>query len=362
MPIALYLLFLIIFLAGGIFLSPAHSQDFEPAQYAHEHVAGVWQRGYLNGPAAGAMLDIGAMTMDMNGNIYILGGNRVRVITPTGRVWNLAGTGIRGYKDGPAQNAMFNTGGAGYRYEDIAIDSKGNLFVADGINGRIRKIHNSGAQWWVSTYAGGGSASLTPGKTSSVDTVKFSALLGVAVDSSDNVWTTDYACIYKITPSGIVNCYANTAGGPAVMMQADALGNLYMLTRSPNSCFYRISPEGSVVRIAGMQNSEINELRDHNLPVPVDGPALQSTFFAVSHFAVSSIGTIYGGNGDEYVLRRVKDGYTMTLFPDGWRTNATDRNAGWFLGAALYIAPNNAIYLMGDNPPRQLGLRRLVPK
>ena len=62
-------------------------------------------------------------------------------------VITLAGGGLRGYKDGPTATAQFNypTG--------IAVDTKGNLFVADQHNHKIRKIDPTG---FVSTVAGTG--------------------------------------------------------------------------------------------------------------------------------------------------------------------------------------------------------------
>ena len=361
MPKTTLLLFLLL-LSVPPFAPEAGAQTFEPAQYTHQHVAGVWQSGYLNGPSTGSMLGFGAMTMDAGGNIYLAGGNRVRVLTSSGRVWNLAGTGVRGYKDGPAQNAMFNTGGGGYDFQGIAKNSSGALFIPDGINARIRMIYKTTAgQWWVATYAGNGSTYLSPGQTGSINNVKFLGHYGVAVDSSDNVWTLDYFGIYKITPAGSVTCYANAAG-TAATMQADGLGNIYILTREPNNCLYKVSSAGTVARIAGMLASEVSSLVSQGLPIPVDGPALQSTFWGVSHFVVAPDGSaLYASNGDEYCIRRIKAGYTMTLYPDGWHTDTTSRNKGWFLGGPMYIDPKGVIYLMGNNPPDQLGLRKIVP-
>jgi hypothetical protein len=72
--------------------------------------------------------------------------------------------------------------------------------------------------------------------------------------------------------------------------------------------------------------------------------------------------TVYAGNGDEFNIRRIKDGYTMTLFADGWRTvPTTPWNQGWLLGGPMYATANGTIYVMGGNPPRQPSLRRIVP-
>jgi hypothetical protein len=340
------------FLSMFLVVPTANPQAFEPAQYHHEHVAGVWQWGYLNGPAKGSMLDFAAIAIDASGNIYTSGDGRVRVIdAKTGRVWNLAGNGVRGYKDGPAQSAMFNPGGQGYLYEGIAVDSIGNVYIADGMNSLIRRVYQTGSQWYVTTYAGKGSVTLTPGQTGTIATVKFGYVPCVTVDSSDNVWTRDYKGLYKITPAGTVYCYKDNYG-PYWMMQADGNRNVYAMTRAQ---FYKIAPDGTETLVAGMPTP-------FPTPTPIDGPALQSTFFAIFNLAVSPDGVLYGGNGDENRLRRVKNGYTMTLHTDGWHIDATSRELGWLLGGPMAVDPNGVIYVWANNPSAQLMLRKIVPR
>jgi hypothetical protein len=93
---------------------------------------------------------------------------------------------------------------------------------------------------------------------------------------------------------------------------------------------------------------------------PGDGPALSATFYGVSVVTPTPDGTVYVGNGDEYVVRRIKDNYVLTLHTDGWREQ-TARNEGWLLGAVVGIGPNGSLYLNNNAFMRQLGLRRIVP-
>jgi sugar lactone lactonase YvrE len=94
--------------------------------------------GYLNGTGTGAeFLNPVAIASDSLGNLYVSEGsinNCIRKITPAGVVTTLTGTQAAGFADGTLGTAIFNNPAA------IAIGPKGNLFVADAWNYRIRKI------------------------------------------------------------------------------------------------------------------------------------------------------------------------------------------------------------------------------
>jgi len=107
--------------------------------------------------------------------------NRIRKITPAGVVSTFAGTGSEGFADGTGTAAQFNdpTG--------VAVDSSGNVFVADFSNHRIRKITPAGV---VSTLAGTGTLGHTDGAS---NTAQFNSPIGVAVDSESNVYVTDFS-------------------------------------------------------------------------------------------------------------------------------------------------------------------------
>ena len=76
------------------------------------------------------------MAVDSSGNIYVADteNHRIRKITPEGVVSTLAGSGTRDFADGPGSTARFNDS------RDVAVDSSGNVYVADRDNHRIRKI------------------------------------------------------------------------------------------------------------------------------------------------------------------------------------------------------------------------------
>ena len=127
---------------------------------------------------------------------------RIRAISRNGSVTTIAGSGdhrgaglflLGGYRDGPASVAQFDhpTG--------VAVDSSGNIYVADTFNHCIRKIDKSGN---VTTYAGSNEAGTTDGVRSAA---RFVQPLGLAVDAAGNVYVADpYSGLRKISASGMV--------------------------------------------------------------------------------------------------------------------------------------------------------------
>ncbi len=92
---------------------------------------------FRNGTVAGATLSSPqGVALDAAGNLYIAdwGNNRVRKVTPDGLVFSVAGTGVTGYRDGPADSAEFSSPA------DVVVAPDGSLFVTDEYNGLIRKI------------------------------------------------------------------------------------------------------------------------------------------------------------------------------------------------------------------------------
>jgi sugar lactone lactonase YvrE len=109
------------------------------------------------------------------------GNNRIRKVTPAGDVSTLAGGGGYGYADGIGTNAEFKVPSG------VAVDSAGNVYVADWGNNRIRKVTPAGV---VTTLAGSGSAGFADGNGSNAE---FYNPQGLAVDSAGNVYVADSA-------------------------------------------------------------------------------------------------------------------------------------------------------------------------
>ena len=80
-----------------------------------------------------------SMCFDARGNAYVLDAENCQVYrVADGTVRLLAGDGIRGYRDGPADRARFDFGVGSYQDAAINADAKGNVYVAEGLPGRLR--------------------------------------------------------------------------------------------------------------------------------------------------------------------------------------------------------------------------------
>jgi sugar lactone lactonase YvrE len=144
----------------------------------------------------------------------IYGASQIQKITPGGVVTTLAGSGHDGSANGTGSAASF------YGPYGIAMDSSGNIYVADTWNQLIRKITSGGV---VTTLAGGGAGFdsngfAIPGNANGTGTAaSFSFPEGVAVDSLGNVYVADSGndLIRKITSGGVVTTLAGGGSGTA---------------------------------------------------------------------------------------------------------------------------------------------------
>jgi len=227
--------------------------------------------GYANGTGAAAQFnDPQGVAVDSSGNLYVTDyyNQVIRKITSAGVVTTLAGAaGTAGYANGTGTAALFN-GPTG-----VAVDAGGNVYVGDTSNEVIRRITPAGV---VTTLAG---AAGTVGYANGTGTAAmFSAPEGVAVDTSGNVYVADVNndVIRKITSAGVVttlagapivtvsqtltgtntiNNYADGVGASAIFynpigVAADANGNVYVADFN-NYLIREITPGGVVTTLAG---------------------------------------------------------------------------------------------------------------
>ena len=218
------------------------------------------------GQATNATLDARAVVADANGNIYIgdIGetyGHRVRKVTPAGIIGTVAGNGLpRFFGDGGAASEAALATPAG-----IALDSAGNLFIADQKNQRVRKVTPAGI---ISTVAGNGTEGFSGDKGPAAK-ASLSSPTAVAVDAAGNLYIAEGGHYYdypgrvrKVTPDGNINTFAGGGTGyelngvPATSARLgspealllDAAGNLFL---AADNVVYKVTPGGTMTAIAG---------------------------------------------------------------------------------------------------------------
>lgn len=139
------------------------------------------------GPALAGQLCVPTdVTFDPAGNLYIADAvdNKIRKIDLNGVVTTFAGTGTSGYSGdgGPATAAQLNYP------RNVAADALGNIYISDIGNYRIRKVNQAGI---ISTFAGNGSAGFS-GDGGSALAAQFDRPMGIAVDAANNVYVADF--------------------------------------------------------------------------------------------------------------------------------------------------------------------------
>jgi sugar lactone lactonase YvrE len=223
----------------------------------------------------GDMLDIRAVLVDPNGNLYIgdVNGRRVRKVTPAGIISTVAGNGLPPFfgDGGVATQAALATPAG------IALDSTGNLYIADTNNQRVRRVTPAGI---ISTVAGNGTEGFS-GDKGPAASATLSSPTAVAVDAAGNLYIAEGGHYYnypgrirKVTPDGNINTIAGGGtgsglnGGSATslrlsMPQAlliDATGNLY-LADWPD-VVYKVTPGGTMTAIAAQLSSPLGLAMD----------------------------------------------------------------------------------------------------
>jgi sugar lactone lactonase YvrE len=204
--------------------------------------------GFSDGAGSAASFNTpSGLAIDKNDNVYVAdtGNNRIRKVTPQGEVSTIAGDGTAGYADGPAMQARFN-GPVG-----VAVDTRGNIFVADSYNDRIRMISADGQ---VSTVAGGAGPGYFDGDR---NTSLFDTPCGIAVtpDGTLVVADTGNDRLRRITPEGNVGTFAVYVDDEEISSPiglAFTHDKYIYVTELDRSRVIQIAPDGSTHLIAGI--------------------------------------------------------------------------------------------------------------
>ncbi len=252
------------------------------------------------GPATSARLNGAAgVAVDEAGNIYIAdaGNQRIRRVTPDGLINTVAGKGFESFSGdgGPATGAALDSPGG------VAVDTMGNLYIADTDNHRIRKVTADGL---ISTVAGSGPTG-PPGGGFGGDggpatSARLNGPTSLVVDTAGNLYVADTGnhTIRKATPAGIINSVAgagvrgfNGDGGPATWaalngpsgLAIDTGGSLY-IADTGNQRVRQVTSSGIINTIAG------NGLAGFGGDA---GPARSAQLSAPRGLAVDAAGNVY---------------------------------------------------------------------
>jgi sugar lactone lactonase YvrE len=291
------------------------------------------------------------VALDSAGNLLFAdaGNQRIRKVTPGGVISTFAGTGTGGFADGTALSSQFNTPG------DLAIDAAGNLYVADTFNHRIRKISTAGV---VSTVAGSASFGTLAGDGGPATAASLYQPTGIALDSAGNVYLADslnarirMVCtvtgtyfgvseaagnIYSIVGTGGTGSTANgTAannfqlGGSGLRSLAvDANGNLIVSCQSLNKVFMLCRAPGTYYGVPMTTAGQVYAIAGGGGSSPGDGgPATSASLSGPAGVGVDATGQLYFAENGGHRIRRVSTSGTIS-------TVAGSGSAGWADGIA----------------------------
>jgi streptogramin lyase len=276
----------------------------------------VGNSAFADGTNDAALFDTPVgICVDVNSNLYIAdtGNSVIRKLTPTTNGWvssTIAGlAGYPGNADGTNSQARFDYPSG------VTVDANGNLYVADQVNSTVRKMTTNGTNWTVSTIAGlagnYGSANGTNG------VARFYYPAGVAVDTAGNVYVADQinSTIRKLTPLASNNWAVTTIAGTAGLngstdgtnntsrfywpsdLTVDASGNLFVADTF-NNTIRKVSPIGTnyvtttICGVAGVNNS-------------VDGTNNTALFDGLGGIALDAFGNLFVVDSYSSVIRKI---------------------------------------------------------
>ena len=308
---------------------------------------------------------VDGITLDKKGNMYIAmrEHNIISRIDTKGTMTRYAGSGQSGFSGdgGPAANARFRVPAG------LAFDSEGNLYIADRENHRVRKVDPKG---YISTFAGIGEAGFSGDEGPAVK-ARLNLPSGVVVDKKGNLYISDRSNdrIRVVDKKGVIRTYAGSGvagfqgdAGPALKAQLDkpfgiALDetkNLYIADRN-NNRVRKVSPDGIITTVAG--DGGFFFMGDN-------GPAYRASVAAPTGVALDSKGNLYIADRNNNRVRVVdRTGMIRTVVGTGQQDYNGDsevaRETNLYLPFGLTVDSNDNLLVIDRSHYR---IRRIDPK
>jgi uncharacterized protein (TIGR03437 family) len=278
------------------------------------------------GPATSAELNFtSSVRVDASGNLFIADfkNSRIRRVSASGIITTVAGNGVQGFSGdgGPANSASLN------RPVAVAVDTSGNLFIADTYNSRIRKVSAGGM---ITTVAGNGSYGFS-GDGGPATSASLNYPEGVAVDAAGNLFIADDLNnrIRQVSVSGIITTVAGNGtqgfsgdGGPATRASfyapkdivVDAFENLFIVDNF-NSRLRKVSASGIITTVAG---NGTTVFCGQGSCVGDGGPATSASLGYLQGVAVDASGDLFIADSNNQRIRKVSTtGVITTVAGDG---------------------------------------------
>ena len=281
-------------------------------------VVGEYPSGDQGLATAALLLFPERVSVDSKGNVYIVDtdNHRVRKIS-AGRVTDIAGTGTAGFSgDGNAATTAQLNDPSG-----VAVDSTGNVYIYDADNFRIRKVDTNGI---ITTFAGKGQSGSSPDGTLAAQ-----AMLGLTpngsltVDSAGNVYFSDVSnfAVRKISvATGILTTVAGTLGtsghgGDGGLATSATLYNPAGLAFDSAANLYIADVFNHNIRKVSASTGQINTVVGTGAAGATGdgGPPTAATLDAPFDIAIDTQGDLFIVDGTNNSVREVTAGPTPTI-------------------------------------------------